>query len=205
MEDRNYHYYETAKGHGLKHDPIAAIVGPRVIGWIGSRSAEGQLNLAPYSFCNVFNYRPPVIAFSSVGYKDSVRNAIETGVFTWNLATRVLAEKMNETSVERDVREFELSGLTPLTGRQVDAPRVAESPVSLECRLTQHFRLQNAAGQELDTWMVLGEVVAAHISRHCLVDGVYQTALPGPILRAGGPGDFFEVTDATRFFMRRPA
>lgn len=201
---QHFHYYEPAAGHGLKHDPIASIVGPRVIGWIGSKSATGRLNLAPYSFCSIFNYRPPIIGFASVGYKDSVRNAIDTGVFTWNLATRKLATQMNQTSVEQEVAEFELSGLTPIMGQQVAAPRVGESPVSLECRVSQHFRLQSASQQELDTWMVLGEVVAVHIAHACLEDGVYRTALPGPILRGGGPGDYFEVTETTRFFMRRP-
>src|SRR5690625_5655553 len=73
------HFYEPKKGHGLPHDPMNAIVGPRVIGWIGTRSQQGVLNLAPYSFFNLFNYRPPILGFSSIGYKDSVRNAIETG------------------------------------------------------------------------------------------------------------------------------
>lgn len=200
----NFHFYEPTQGHGLRHDPISSIVGPRVIGWIGTKSTQGVLNLAPYSFCNVFNYRPPVIAFSSVGYKDSVRNAIETGVFTWNLATRKLAERMNQTSLEQDVREFEVAGLTAVDSRFVDAPRVGESPASLECKLTHHFRLQDAQGQDLDTWMVLGEVVGVHVSPDCIVDGIYQTALPRPILRGGGPGDYFEVSDTTLFDMRRP-
>ena len=200
----DYHSYEPNQGHGLRYDPISAIVGPRVIGWIGTQNAAGDTNLAPYSFCNIFNYRPPIIAFSSVGYKDSVRNAIETGVFTWNLATRPLAEPMNLTSVERPVNEFELSQLTPIASLHIAAPRVGESPVSLECRVTQHFPLQKLDGQT-DTWMVLGEVVAVHISPALIKDGVYHTAAARPILRGGGPGDFFEVSDQTLFDMRRPS
>src|SRR5690625_5127076 len=91
-------FYELKKGHGLPHDLMNAIVGPRVIGLIGTRSQQGVLNLAPYSFFNLFNYRPPILGFSSIGYKDSVRNAIETGEFSWNLATQTLATAMNQSS-----------------------------------------------------------------------------------------------------------
>ena len=73
------HFYEPLRHHGLRHDPLAAIVGPRPIGWIATADARGRLNLAPYAFFNVFNYKPPIVAFSSVGYKDTVRNAEATG------------------------------------------------------------------------------------------------------------------------------
>ena len=79
------HFYEPAKGHGLKHDPFNAIVGPRPIGWVSTRGHDGSVNLAPYSFFNAFNYVPPIIGFSSVGAKDSLRNVRETGEFVWNL------------------------------------------------------------------------------------------------------------------------
>ncbi|MFX7140009.1 flavin reductase family protein, partial [Acinetobacter baumannii] len=70
-----FHRYEPRHGHGLAHDPIPSILGPRPIGWISTLNAAGRPNLAPYSFCNIFNYRPPIVAFASVGKKDSVRNA----------------------------------------------------------------------------------------------------------------------------------
>ena len=92
------YFYQPSQGHGLPHDPLNAIIGPRPIGWIASQDAEGQRNLAPYSFFNCFNYRPPIIGFASSGWKDSVRNIVETKEFVWNLATRPLAEAMNETS-----------------------------------------------------------------------------------------------------------
>ena len=92
------HFYLTAEGTGLPHDPFNAIVGPRPIGWISTVNPEGVRNLAPYSFFNGFNYRPPIIGFSSVGWKDSVANIEATGEFVWNLATRDLAVAMNETS-----------------------------------------------------------------------------------------------------------
>ena len=93
MPDR--HSYEPRHGHGLPHDPFNAIVGPRPIGWISTRAADGTLNLAPYSFFNAFNYTPPLIGFASIGWKDTVRNIEQTGEFVWNLTTRALAEAMN--------------------------------------------------------------------------------------------------------------
>src|SRR5579863_6149710 len=112
--DSDRHYYEPAKGHGLPHDPLNAIIGPRPIGWISSRGSAGVLNLAPYSFFNAFSSQPPIIGFSSDGPKDTVRNAQETGEFVWNLATRAMAEHMNATSaaVSYETDEFVLAGLT---------------------------------------------------------------------------------------------
>jgi flavin reductase (DIM6/NTAB) family NADH-FMN oxidoreductase RutF len=200
------HFYEPRAGHGLPHDPFNAIVGPRPIGWISTKSREGILNLAPYSFFNAFNYTPPIVGFASIGYKDTVRNVEETGQFCWNLATRALAERMNATCamVPPDVDEFALAGLTPAASRLVDVPRVAEAPVSFECKLTQLVRLQGADGQPAPSWLVLGEVVGVHIDRALLRDGVYDTAHAGHILRGGGPADYFEVGPKQLFRMFRP-
>ncbi len=201
------HFYEPAQGHGLAHDPFNAIVGPRPIGWISSCDAEGRLNLAPYSFFNAFNYRPPLVGFTSIGRKDSLSNAEATGEFCWNLATKALADPMNATSasVPHEINEFELAGLTPAPSRLVSAPRVAESPVSFECRVSQIVQLQGADARPLKTWLVLGEVVGVHIDRALIVDGVYDTAAPHPILRAGGLDGYAEVTPQTMFKMMRPA
>ncbi|CAI0947150.1 Flavin reductase like domain [Serratia rubidaea] len=207
MSSESRYYYEPAAGHGLPHDPLNAIVGPRPIGWISSVSADGQRNLAPYSFFNCFNYRPPIIGFASSGWKDSVANIVETGEFVWNLATRPLAEAMNNSSASlpRHEDEFAFAGLTPLAGRKVRAERVAESPVHFECRLSQCIQLQSAAGDKVDTWLVLGEVVAVHIERSLLDEhGVYQTAAAQPILRAGGPTAYYAISDSHRFDLVRP-
>jgi flavin reductase (DIM6/NTAB) family NADH-FMN oxidoreductase RutF len=200
------YFYEPAQGHGLPHDPFNALVAPRPIGWISSRDLAGQLNLAPYSFFNAFNYRPPIVGFASIGYKDSVRNIAATGEFAWNLVTRPLAEAMNQTSaaVGPEVDEFELAGLTPIASRIVSVPRVAESPVSFECRLSQLLQLQGADGGKVDTWLVLGEVVGVHIAQALLKNGVYDTASARPVLRAGGLADYFELDPARRFRMYRP-
>jgi flavin reductase (DIM6/NTAB) family NADH-FMN oxidoreductase RutF len=202
----DFHFYEPRNGHGLPHDPFNAIIAPRPIGWISSRDSQGRLNLAPYSFFNGFNYTPPIIGFSSVGFKDTVRNIQDTGEFVWNLATRPLAEAMNQTSaiVPPGVDEFSLSGLTPTPSRIVGVPRVSESPVSFECRLTQSIQLRAADGAAIDSWLTLGEVVAVHIRKSLLTEGIYDTAAARPILRAGGPANYFEISADGLFKMRRP-
>ena len=200
------HFYEPKNGHGLPHDPFNAIVGPRPIGWISTQDVQGVLNLAPYSFFNAFNYTPPIVGFSSVGYKDSVRNIEATGEFAWNLVTRALADQMNQTCapVPPDTSEFDLAGLTPAASRVISVPRVLQSPVSFECKLTQIVQLQGANGEKVPSWLILGEVVAVHIARDLLKDGVYDTANAGHILRAGGPADYFTVGPEQLFKMDRP-
>jgi flavin reductase (DIM6/NTAB) family NADH-FMN oxidoreductase RutF len=200
------HFYEPRLGHGLPHDPFNAIVGPRPIGWISSMNATGALNLAPYSFFNAFNYVPPIVGFASIGAKDTLHNVQATREFVWNLATRPLAERMNASCapVPPEVNEFELAGLTPAPSRLIAVPRVAESPVSFECRVTQILQLQGVDGTPVPTWLTLGEVVAVHIDKALLKNGVYDTAAARPILRAGGPADYFEIGPEQLFRMRRP-
>jgi flavin reductase (DIM6/NTAB) family NADH-FMN oxidoreductase RutF len=201
-----FHCYEPRHGHRLPHDPFNAIVGPRPIGWISSRSKGGIANLAPYSFFNAFNYTPPIIGFASVGYKDTVRNIEETGEFAWNLVTRDLARAMNEScaAVPPEVDEFGLAGLTPVASRLIAVPRVAESPVSFECRRTQIVPLAAADGSPAGSWLVLGEVVMVHIAQSLLKDGVYDTAGAGHVLRGGGAADYFTIGPDQLFRMNRP-
>jgi flavin reductase (DIM6/NTAB) family NADH-FMN oxidoreductase RutF len=202
----SYYSYEPSKGHGLPHDPFNAIVGPRPIGWIASQSQSGVLNLAPYSFFNAFNYIPPIIGFSSTGFKDSVSNIAQTKAFTWNLVTFDLAQQMNATCapVPPEINEFELAGLTPIASSVIEVPRVAQSKVSFECKLSQMIQLQNAAGEKISTWLTLGEVVAVHISQDLLKDGIYNTAQADHLLRGGGPADYFRITPEQLFKMPRP-
>ena len=199
-------FYEPRNGHGLPHDPFNAIVGPRPIGWVSTKSAAGILNLAPYSFFNAFNYVPPIIGFSSVGAKDSLRNVQETGEFVWNLVTRPLAEAMNKTCapVPPDVNEFELAGLTPQASNIVQVPRVLESPVAFECRCTQIIQLEGLDHQKVNSWLVLGEVVGIHIDERSLKDGIYDTAGAQHVMRGGGPADYFSVGPEQLFRMSRP-
>jgi flavin reductase (DIM6/NTAB) family NADH-FMN oxidoreductase RutF len=190
----------------LPFDPYAAIVGPRPIGWMGSRSREGVANLSPYSFFNAINHDPALLGFASIGYKDTIRNIEHTGEFTWNLVSRDIAAKMNQTSVSApaDVDEFALAGLTKARSQVIRAPRVAESPVSLECRLSDVVRLKDSGGKEVDTWFVYGEVMYVHIRKDLLVDGIYDTVKGRPVLRGGGLADFFEIIEDSRFAMFKP-
>lgn len=201
-----FHFYEPSKGHGLPHDPFNAIVGPRPIGWISTHDGAGHYNLAPYSFFNAFAYKPPIIGFASSGLKDTLHNARHTGEFVWNLATMDLAKQMNATSgsVAREVSEFDVAGLTPGPSVKVAAPRVAESPVAFECRVTQIVQLTDLQGAPIPGWMVFGQVVGAHIANRLLVDGIYDTAAAHPILRAGGTDVYVEVTPDRVFRMKRP-
>jgi flavin reductase (DIM6/NTAB) family NADH-FMN oxidoreductase RutF len=206
VTEKDLHYYEPAKGHGLRHDPFNAIIAPRPIGWISSRDAKGNINLAPYSFFNAFCYKPPIIGFSSTNWKDSAGNIQETGEFVWNLATKDLAQQMNATAahVARDVNEFNVAGLTAVPCKLVNVPRVAESPVAFECKLTEIVQLKGANGEKAQAWVTFGEVVAVHIDKAMIKDGVYQTAWAKPIVRAGRSGDYFEIKPENMFEMVRP-
>lgn len=198
------HFYRPAEGHRLAHDPFNAIVAPRPIGWIGTLTPAGRRNLAPYSFFNALNYTPPLVGFSSTERKHTLANIEATGEFTWNLVTRALAEAMNATSTAEDVDEFERAGLESAASAEIAAPRVAASPVSFECRLSEIINLRGASGRPTTAWLTIGEVVAVHIDDRLLVDGVFDTAGADPALRGGGPSAYFGITADQRFDLQRP-
>lgn len=204
MQQDTY-FYDPAGDHGLAHDPFKAIVAPRVIGWISSCNENGQPNLAPYSFFGMFAANPKVIAFSSEGYKDTIRNIEKTGEFTWNFTSASLAQAMNKCSapVDASVNEFELAGLTPVPGVRVKTPRVGESPAALECKLLQVFQLKDLNGQPMPNWMALGQVVGVHIQPAYLVNGMFDLHAAQPVLRAGYRGDYAEI--GHMFEMIRPS
>lgn len=201
----NYHYYEPERGHGLRHNPLNAIIAPRPIGWIGTKGRDGGLNLAPYSFFNAFNYDPPIIGFSSTEWKDSVRNATDTGEFTWNLVSRELGQKMNLSSkpVAPDVNEFVLADLTPVKGRRISSPRVGESLVSMECKVVDILQYTDINGKLIPGWLILGQVIAVYIEKSLIKEGVYQTALGSPVMRCGGLRDYAVLTKDVMFQMDR--
>ncbi|TCV92765.1 flavin reductase (DIM6/NTAB) family NADH-FMN oxidoreductase RutF [Luteibacter rhizovicinus] len=200
------YFYETARGHGLPHDPFKAIVAPRPIGWISTCDGQGRGNLAPYSFFNAFSDAPPIVAFASSGYKDSIRNIEATGEFVANLAVRALAEKMSRSSASFPHGEDEMVavGLTPAPCRLVRPARVSESPAALECRLLKILRLDDLAGTPTDTYVAFGQVVAVHIDPAFLRDGLFDTGSARPVLRAGYLADYVGVEPDTIFRMRRP-
>jgi flavin reductase (DIM6/NTAB) family NADH-FMN oxidoreductase RutF len=200
-------FYETEKrNHGLPHDPIKAIVGPRPIGWISAINAQGQVNLSPYSFFNAVAERPPIVAFSSVGYKDAVAFIDETREFVCNLATYDLREAMNQTSapLPRGSDEMFFAGLEAEPSRLVRPPRVAGIAAALECKWLSTTRLETLEGTKMDQYLVLGQVVGVHIDDRFIVDGLVDTAAMRPIMRAGYM-DYFVATPETRFALKRPS
>ncbi len=196
-------FYDAVKNnHGLPLEPLKSIVAPRPIAWVSTVSTAGIANLAPYSFFNAFNEDPTYIAFGSGGEKDSVRNARETGEFAVNLVTHDLREAMNASSasVALEVDEFALAGLSKAPCRFIKAPRVAESPVCLECRLFQIVDLPDDEGRVL-AFMVIGRVLGVHIDDRFIENGRVNTAAMQPVARLGY-SEYATVTEAWR--MRRP-
>lgn len=198
------YFYEPRRGHGLPHDPFKAIVAPRPIGWISTIDAQGQPNLAPYSFFNAFASFPPIVGFASEGRKDSIDNAEATGEFVCNLVGMELAQAMNATAapVEHGIDEMQLAGLEAAACTVVKAPRVALAAAALECKVLQVIRLAGIDAVPLDNWLVLGEVVGVHIAERFLVDGRFDTAAAQPVARCGYRGDYATVTSL--FEMLRP-
>ena len=116
---------------------LTSVVVPRPIAWVSTRSADGVDNLAPHSFFTIAGVNPGVVQFTSVGAKDSLRNALATEEFVVCLCTEELMEQVNLTGTDypAEVSEFDAVGLTREPSLRVQPFRVAESPVALECRL----------------------------------------------------------------------
>jgi hypothetical protein len=137
---------------------------PRPIGWVGTISATGIHNIAPFSYFMPIGSAPPTVAFSSAKdrsgkEKNTLDNILETGVFTLSMVTADLIEEMNASSatVPAAVSEFDETGLTPVQGTWVNAPYVGEAHVTSECRVLQTIPLGN-------TTLVIGEILGFHMS-----------------------------------------
>ena len=165
-------FYDAARrDHGLAQDPLKSLIVPRPIGWISTIDGQGRVNLAPYSFYNAVSEFPPMVYFAITGRygdtptKHSRMNAEETGEFVVNMVAGTLTEKMNITTamVAYGIDEMKLAGLTPAPCKYVKPPRVAESPVALECTLHTTVELG-------DCTLVIGQV------RHLAID---ETMLDG--------------------------
>ena len=180
-------FWAVEDGHPLPHDPFKAIVAPRPIGWISTVDRTGMHNLAPYSFFNAVSSAPPMVMFASVGWKDTVTACVETGEFVVNLASDELREQMNATSapLPRDRSEFPHAGLTPAPCRLVRAPRVLEAAAALECRVLEIFSPKALDGSEIESQIVIGQVVGIHLADRCVVDGRFDITRARPIARCG--------------------
>lgn len=198
-------FYEPKDGHGLPHNPFNAIVSPRPIGWISTRGANGQNNLAPYSFFNAVAYVPPQVMFASTGAKDdrgdtkdSVAHIRETGVFCVNIVASAMADQMNKTSGSwaKTEDEFALTNLQHLDCETINCARVADAPASLECHLAQIISLKGNSN-----FLVIGEVTGVHIREDCLTEGRFDVTKVQPLARLGYR-DYTTVREV--FELKRP-
>ncbi|WNI14219.1 flavin reductase family protein [Actinacidiphila sp. ITFR-21] len=160
---------------------LTSVVVPRPIAWVSTTSRDGSSdNLAPHSFFTVSCVSPPIVQFTSVGRKDSVRNIEDTGQFVVNLAPEHLFEQINATATDfpHGVSEFDAVGIAREPSLRVKPPRVAASPVALECELHSTVRLG-------DSTIVLGRVVHAAVSEAVMVDGHPEVRKLRPLARLG--------------------
>ncbi|MDO8423729.1 MAG: flavin reductase family protein [Parvibaculum sp.] len=195
-------YDAKTNQHGLRHDPFKALIVPRPIGWISTLSADGVLNLAPYSFFNGVSTDPHILMFASAGRKDSLVNVEATGEFVCNLASWDQRDQMNISSatVAREVDEFSLAGLATLPSQNVKPPRVAGAPAHLECVYLQTVPMVARDGRHVYD-VVFGEVTCIHIDDDFIVDGILNTAAMKPIARLGYHD--YAVVDEV-FSLKRP-
>ena len=160
---------------------LNSVVVPRPIAWVCSRSADGVINLAPHSFYTVACVDPPVVQFTSVGRKDSLRNVEATGEFTVSLTPEPLFEQINATGTDfpAGVSEPEQVGVRLEPSDRVGVPRVAESPVSVECTLHPTVRLG-------DSTVVFGRVELISVWASAVRDGRPRIEHLQPLARLGG-------------------
>lgn len=197
-------FYAVADGlPGLAIDPFKAIVAPRPIAWISTVDASGRVNLAPYSYFNAVSAAPPMVMFSSDGWKDTVAACAETREFVVNLATFDLREAVNDSSapLPRGSSEFDHVGVTPVASRLVRAPRVAEAAAALECRVVEIVDPKGLDGRSIGNHVVFGEVVGVHMRDDCVIDDRFDMVRAGTLARCGY-SDFVHVDEVFR--MTRP-
>jgi flavin reductase (DIM6/NTAB) family NADH-FMN oxidoreductase RutF len=180
-------YVPENRDSSLPHDPIKAIVAPRPIGWISTLSKDGIANLAPYSFFNAVGGNPPMLMFASEGFKDSARNAADTGEFVFNYASKSLSEQMNNSSsnAPSGVSEFDHYNIEKADSKIVAAPRVAEANAAMECKVTSVIETNDVEGNLTGAVIIIGQVVGVHIKDEVIRDGRFDVNLAEPISRLG--------------------
>jgi flavin reductase (DIM6/NTAB) family NADH-FMN oxidoreductase RutF len=178
---------------------LVSTVVPRPIAWVSTRDINGAINAAPYSFFNAMSGQPPIICFGIGGRapgdaKDTGNIIRRTGEFVVNLVDNARAEAMNVTAIDfgPEVDEFKEAGLTPLPSSRVRAPRIAESPVSMECERLVIVEVG------VDRSVVMGKVLAMHIRDDCVMDAercYVDTPKLDLIGRMHGRGWYARTTD----------
>lgn len=181
------------------HDLLKGCVSPRPIAWISTLSRDGVANAAPYSCFTFVATVPPMVCFSvellNGQKKDTLRNVEHTGDFVVNLVSEELAAAMNASAANfpPDVSEILQVGLTPALSERVCAPRIAECPASLECRMTQIIELGRSRHS-----LVIGEVLLVHVRDDLYRDGTIDVVRLRPVGRLAGNeycrlGELFEL------------
>lgn len=182
-------FYRPEDGHGLPHNPFNAIISPRPIAWVSTRSANGVDNIAPYSFFNAVAYVPPQLMFSSQGIKagltdrkDTLANIRETGVFCVNIVEFAMRDVMNlsSESFASDIDEFDVAKIEKAECATINCPRSAFAPASLECKLTEIMPLVGGKN-----FVVFGEVTGVHMRDDCVIDGRFDVTKFQPLARLG--------------------
>jgi flavin reductase (DIM6/NTAB) family NADH-FMN oxidoreductase RutF len=191
-------FYDPKDGHGLPHNPFSAIITPRPIGWISTRSTDGVDNLAPYSFFNGIAYTPPQVMFASTDWKDTIANVRATGVFCVNVVEYSARDAMNITTEHfaPDVDEFEKAGLEKVECETIACARVGGAPAALECTVLEVKELKGR-----DNYLTLGEVTGVHLRDDCVVNGRFDLTRFNPLARLGYR-DYTAVRDL--FSLARP-
>ncbi len=192
-EAEGVRFIDPARDSNFKRGIFNAIIAPRPVGWISTVDTSGRCNLAPFSYFTIVSCLPPILAFSCNSpedreLKDTLMNVKATGEFVYNMASLDLVRQMNVTStpLPPGVDEFEFAGLEKAPSRFVAPPRVAASPVNLECKV---LKIIPFSGEPEDpvTHVTFGRVVGVHIRERFLdADGYFDTASAQPVTRLGG-------------------
>lgn len=190
------------------HALLISCVAPRPIAWVSTCTPDGCTNLAPYSYFTAGGSNPVSVVFSCTNArdgspKDTLRNIQATGEFVINIAPYWLAEKMNQTSFEYEygVCEFEQVGLTRAPSLYVKPPRVAESPIAMECKLFQI--VPHGTGPTAANY-IIGEVICFHIAEHLLKPEGVVDNLAADFIGRMGESWYVRATPEAMFWMERP-
>ncbi|MDP2951764.1 MAG: flavin reductase family protein [Chloroflexota bacterium] len=183
------------------HDLLVGMIVPRPIAWVSTIGEDGTFNLAPYSFFGAVSSKPPRLCVAIErrrgDKKDTIRNIEYARDFVVNVSTEALAAQMNQSSADypRAVSEFKETGLTPVASDKVRSPRIAESPISMECKVVQLIEFGEGANSSS---LVIGEVVRAHAEDALFKEGTFDSSRLRAIARLSAElycrtGDVFEM------------
>lgn len=200
-------FYETDKNdHGLPYNPFKSICVPRPIAWISSLSKDGVLNVAPFSQFTNLSFDPPYIVFSAsdrsggTGQKDTVQNILDTKEFVVNMATYALRDEVEITGqqVAPEIDEASLAGLEMTPSKMVKPPRIAASPVQMECTF---FSSMTVPGRKGPHHLMVGRVIGVHISDDAITpEGKIDILKIRPLARLG----YLDYTSVETLFTMLP-